>query len=230
MRPGPRCSWVAGSGRRCLRSSARKRRSRFESVRLVAGEGAAELPDAWEQRHLVDSSLELLRVDEVEPIGFVDGCFEAVGFQGCCEVHQRKQRATKGDSSFGCGWRHRVAAVHFDALQANATIVRDRHVDGIEAAVADAPEIRGAFVRQGGAVAACEDGGHEEAVAVKRAAADAVDTGPFGNELPTPDAMTDRLRGEAERKQLRARNHVVLPAHECPDSLMVDRCPYRGQK
>jgi len=41
------------------------------------------------------------------------------------------------------------------------------------------------------------------------------------------DPVLDRIAGESEAQQLEARDHAMLLANECPDSLMVDCAAYR---
>jgi hypothetical protein len=189
----------------------------------VAGERLAQLASPAEWRDRVEPGFECLRIDEVEAVGLVDRGFERIGGQRGGQVDQGEQRATEGDCSFGCGSRHWVAAVHADALEAGAAVRRNRDLDGVQAALTDAPQCRSTFVRKRGAITAGEDGGHEPSVPCEREAPHAIDAGPLGHEPAAPDAMPDRIRAEAKRQQLRAADNSILPTNERPDGLMVDR-------
>ncbi|HEY6693582.1 MAG TPA: hypothetical protein VI006_12080 [Solirubrobacteraceae bacterium] len=164
----------------------------------------------------------------VEPVaerGFVDHVGELVRGQRAGQVDQRARGCGDRDALVGRGVFFVEVAASMDRESFTvASVARHEHVDAVPAAAPDLPVDGGREVAQHRSVAGRQDGGQPAPFRSEPPMAHGVNTAIKGVEAAGPHALRSPVSVEAGRRELRARDHAVLPARHRRDPSVNAGC------
>jgi hypothetical protein len=163
-------------------------------------------------------------VGELEDLGAVERAVEGVGVERAGEVEDGAGRRGDRDAVEGRDLvaAERRVAVDAQARPRSAAGRRHDHVDPDRVASADVPQRRGSAVEERRAGPAREDRRHPVPARPEDGVADGVDALVDAMQAAGRGPVAHPARREAERLELAARHHAVLPARDSRD-LAVDR-------